>query len=128
MLWHTIDDILRVHLICLMAIAPLLFIAVSFLPSVDWVGHIMGLVGGIALACVIFAGRTQDRFWSSRGCIASLRNFPHREVPGLSCGTSKGMSDDPSQESDSGVVCVIGDRAALAYSDAEEGKESMVKC
>jgi rhomboid protease GluP len=60
MFWPGLADIFKRHFIIQLVMVPILFIAVSFLPRVDWLGHLGGLLGGIAVGALIFVGKAQE--------------------------------------------------------------------
>jgi rhomboid protease GluP len=60
MFWPTLQDVFKRHFIIQLIIVPILFIAVSFLPNVDWLGHLGGLIGGIAVGSIIFMEKAKE--------------------------------------------------------------------
>jgi rhomboid protease GluP len=60
MFWPSIEDVFKQHFIFQLAMVPVLFVAVSFLPNVDWLGHLGGLIGGIGLGALVFVRKAQE--------------------------------------------------------------------
>jgi membrane associated rhomboid family serine protease len=55
-LWKGLHPIFKQQLMLRLVMVPALFGVVSFLPSVDWLGHLGGLLGGLAIGAIAFAG------------------------------------------------------------------------
>ena len=54
--WTQLAEVSKYSLGAWLIMLPILFIAVSFLPNVDYAGHLGGLLGGIAVGFLIFFG------------------------------------------------------------------------
>ncbi|OHT05218.1 Clan S-, family S54, Rhomboid-like serine peptidase [Tritrichomonas foetus] len=52
--WSRIGVNVRASYTMFLLMMPFQFVATSFLPNVDWVGHLGGFFGGQAVACIIF--------------------------------------------------------------------------
>lgn len=61
--WSTLSNIARVQLGMSLIMVPILFVIVSFLPNVDILGHLGGLLGGVGLGLVIFHGKAPKLNW-----------------------------------------------------------------
>lgn len=61
--WNRLIPEVKKNLITMVIMIPVVFIAVSFLPRVDWLGHLGGLIGGMATACIVFANLGENDKW-----------------------------------------------------------------
>jgi rhomboid protease GluP len=74
MFWHSLHEVFRKQFLIQMIAVPALFVAVSFLPNVDWVGHLGGLVGGIAVGALVFVrkAKEEERKWYLAGGVGLI--------------------------------------------------------
>jgi rhomboid protease GluP len=74
MYWPGLQDIFKRHFMIQLLIVPILFVAVSFLPSVDWLGHLGGLLGGLGIGSLVFLKKAPEaqRKWYLGGGIGIL--------------------------------------------------------
>jgi hypothetical protein len=61
MVWHELEDAFKAGCLQRLILLPVLFLAVSFLPNVDLLGHLGGIIGGAAVGIVIFIGKAELR-------------------------------------------------------------------
>jgi membrane associated rhomboid family serine protease len=63
--WKRLHPMFQQQLMSRLVLVPVLFFTVSFLPNVDWLGHIGGLLGGVAVGALLFADRadSETRIW-----------------------------------------------------------------
>jgi rhomboid protease GluP len=60
-MWHQLHELVKRPFLIQLMVLPILFIAVSFLPNVDWLGHLGRLIGGIAVGALIFIGKATEK-------------------------------------------------------------------
>jgi membrane associated rhomboid family serine protease len=58
--WSRLHPLFKQQLMMRLVMVPVLFVAVSFLPKVDWLGHLGGLLGGLAVGAILFAEKAED--------------------------------------------------------------------
>jgi membrane associated rhomboid family serine protease len=61
--WSKIGLLAQRQLLLYLCPVPLFFIALSFLPNVDFVSNLGGLIGGFAVGSVLFATKAEDPKW-----------------------------------------------------------------
>jgi rhomboid protease GluP len=61
MFWGRLQDVFKTHFAVQLLLVVVLFVAVSFLPNVDVLGHLGGLSGGIAIGSLVFLGKAEER-------------------------------------------------------------------
>jgi membrane associated rhomboid family serine protease len=74
MFWPGLPHLFKVNYLVQLVVVPVLFLAVSFLPNVDWLGHLGGLIGGAGLGALIFIGKAEasHRKWYIAGGIGAI--------------------------------------------------------
>jgi membrane associated rhomboid family serine protease len=60
MFWPVLPSPLKLQFAIQLLVVPALFVAVSFLPNVDWLGHLGGLIGGIAMGALVFVKKAVE--------------------------------------------------------------------
>lgn len=61
--YNRVGQMYRPQLMSSLIMLPVLFICVSFLPNIDWLGHLGGIVSGFGLGWLVFFNRAGDRKW-----------------------------------------------------------------
>lgn len=59
--WSQIGSRSRFGFMLWIMLMPFEFVATSFLPSVDWLGHLGGYLSGLGITAIIFHGKAQSR-------------------------------------------------------------------
>jgi rhomboid protease GluP len=62
MFWPGLHESFKRQFAVRLVMLPVLFLAVSFLPNVDWLGHLGGLVGGIAVGALVFVKKAPEAY------------------------------------------------------------------
>lgn len=59
--WSQLQGMAKIQLTTFLIMLPIMFICVSFLPHVDWAGHLGGVLGGIGLTFLIFCDKAEEK-------------------------------------------------------------------
>lgn len=60
--WSQLHEVSKMSLGSYLVMLPIMFICVSFLPDVDWAGHLGGVLAGIGLSFLIFCTRAEEKY------------------------------------------------------------------
>jgi rhomboid protease GluP len=61
-LWSQLDKMQKVSLTFWLIMFPVMFVCVSFLPNVDYAGHLGGVLGGLSVGFIIFWQKAEEKY------------------------------------------------------------------